>query len=1041
MNWAQPFAGSATCSVTLTRAAAAAGLVATSWISNIKVNYGQAFYKVEVDPAASIPDALGMRTAAFAALDDAARPMRASHDEYDDDMRVHARENVQRTMAMPELASTQDWSSKRRMPPLLASADAGASGGTAADGGPGAAAAAAARSDALVVHIGSWNCGNAAPPPPEMMDPWVPRGGRGADILVMCTQECTYDKDKAGAQAILGRLRVAAMDARGGGGDGGAAPPDAPRFLEISLEPPPPTKGKWKKQQARTTPIAPQVTEGGESVANWMTEDSPEQLDVLIKEEMYPFFQVVSSMRYVVVRLFAQVSGTFGSKDVLLAEGGQSLETWLNAQGTEEGSPECQLAFTLTPTGGGEDGVARLSLAYDQHVSTEQLHSQADFSEAAAAIVEGAQQSQHSTAEQEGTLDIHVASFTPSDGVAAESLQCRLTVESQTVQTAVAADAPAEGEATGVTWGEDFSLHVADHSKAMLRIEIVSVEEDAETSLGCASLMIAEHLESVGAEAPELVMTLESGGGVVALRVNWSTGPQMEMETAASTEEQAARDKAMEDSTHFFQTVKMAAGSQYYEVGREILWQIQMIVLARYDIQQDISGVEINTQKTGLVGGLVANKGGICFKLAYRGHELCFINTHLAAHEGLEHRQDRNRMAAEVQGGARVGNLLIDPANQFHHTFWAGDLNYRVEFSDWVGPDGSLDKTKAPHELKMRQVKRLIEHQKWDVLQAADELQREMAAGRVFAGFIDSPCDFPPTFKVERGYELQYNDKRVPSYCDRIIHCSKAGYERCLHQEAFNAGFNLITSDHKPVWGRYRISVPRDFTLRQSAAAQPSRVVCILGNIQLQGVEGYDPGLCKLFVHDHKLLFGGGVRSLQNLIGTETLCIPTRASSLEILQEDIESPSDGDQLTTISHGVVLRVVEDGAVLTTDLGYATLALRDSSETLTTVDEPHAHGIEATNKTALNDRVLRGPAFPMVTRQLSIPLSLNGVHKQGMLVAELVVAQTCTPLLEIVRETPLSLASQPGSSTVCMLTKGDKVMQVGVVLCLAASCRCS
>ena len=157
----------------------------------------------------------------------------------------------------------------------------------------------------------------------------------------------------------------------------------------------------------------------------------------------------------------------------------------------------------------------------------------------------------------------------------------------------------------------------------------------------------------------------------------------------------------------------------------------------------------------------------------------------------------------------------------FDVVVWGGDLNYRVEFSDWVGPDGSLDKTKAPHELKMRQVKRLIEHQKWDVLQAADELQREMAAGRVFAGFIDSPCDFPPTFKVERGYELQYNDKRVPSYCDRILHCSKAGYERCLHQEAFNAGFNLITSDHKPVWGRYHISVPRDFTLRQSAAAQP----------------------------------------------------------------------------------------------------------------------------------------------------------------------------------------------------------------------------
>ena len=84
----------------------------------------------------------------------------------------------------------------------------------------------------------------------------------------------------------------------------------------------------------------------------------------------------------------------------------------------------------------------------------------------------------------------------------------------------------------------------------------------------------------------------------------------------------------------------------------------------------------------------------------------------------------------------------------------------RVEFKDWTTKEVS----KAE---KMLQVKQLIEKERWDVLRAADELEREVAAGHVFAGFQDSICNFPPTFKVEKGYELEYNPKRVPSFCDR----------------------------------------------------------------------------------------------------------------------------------------------------------------------------------------------------------------------------------------------------------------------------------
>ena len=54
--------------------------------------------------------------------------------------------------------------------------------------------------------MGSWNVGNSPPPSPEQMDPLVPHGGRGADIIVINAQECTYDEGKVAKEQILGNL-------------------------------------------------------------------------------------------------------------------------------------------------------------------------------------------------------------------------------------------------------------------------------------------------------------------------------------------------------------------------------------------------------------------------------------------------------------------------------------------------------------------------------------------------------------------------------------------------------------------------------------------------------------------------------------------------------------------------------------------------------------------------------------------------------------------------------------------------------------------
>ena len=71
---------------------------------------------------------------------------------------------------------------------------------------------------------------------------------------------------------------------------------------------------------------------------------------------------------------------------------------------------------------------------------------------------------------------------------------------------------------------------------------------------------------------------------------------------------------------------------------------------------------------------------GIVAKLNFRSTSLCFVGTHLPAHEGDTYRKDRNRTVAKIQEKCKF-NEMLDLSSQFDHVFWAGDLNYRVALS------------------------------------------------------------------------------------------------------------------------------------------------------------------------------------------------------------------------------------------------------------------------------------------------------------------------------------------------------------------------
>ena len=1162
IGWIVPFAGKCTATAEVDGLGA---VKAAAWLESATSDFGKVHVKLDED-SEDTTDCVALRDAVYAEAHAGKVRELAHHSDYDEHVRVHARECVHKAMRVLSLMGSANETTE--IPPQSMYNT---------------------ESDQLVVHIGSWNAGNEAPHQPEGMDPWVPRGGRGADIIVLCTQECTYDEFKAAQEEILGRLRVWAKSATWNGGGGG----ESERRIEISVEPEPEVK-KWKTQVGKT------------AVGNWSPceryGEAPEAVMAENKKkELQPYYVVYRSSARLIVRLFAgkiclgqgeahindlesstspssdgdQDLGADSGVDQKVGEDGLTademeaviadleaddavemcvesgltpsddlaqmkdslrtlkvvplravsfareeepeqeeeeeeepvgedgltaaeMEAVITDLGMDDAAEMCiesgllsvdaedldamQLALyeakvepllalkakqekgqkglsmkdlrattlaqeglsgldfevQLTGKSGGDNGTVSLKLRYEIHVDQDHLSRCSEFSSQAAAEIEGQGAELADESAVAGTLHLEQLHAMLGE-TAVEACTCSCKVGEQHRETREAL-----GEAGSLKWLDkmQFTLEKSELCLPLAFAVFTTDREDNAGAVGAADfdMSVFKGLNKASKKTYEL--TLADGarqGQTLSVQIRW--------EPVGVIEEQKERDAAMEDSAHFFQTVKKAAGSHFYEVGRQVLWQIQMIVLARYDIKRDISGVEIATQKTGLAGGLIANKGGVVFKLAYRGHELCFINTHLAAHEGLEHRLDRNRMAMEVQAGARVGNKLLDPSSQFHHTFWAGDLNYRVEFRDWVLPDGSVDKS-VPHALKMKQAKQLIQLKRWDVLQAADELRREMLAGRVFHGFQDSPCEFPPTFKVERGYELQYNSKRVPSYCDRILWRSSAGFGATIRQETFNAAPNLITSDHKPVWGRYRISVPRTLESRAQSKAQPSRVVAFLCRTRVEGISGFDTHTMKLSAldgHSRAFLQYPDKAHTSDLTGNSDLCLASKVPYADLLHGTVKSPADAggadtDEVVAFSESVSLRVIEEGTVMDTELGFATLALRDpaSEITMSTDDDQTILASLEKNHRGKNGgfrgSILVGPSFPIVRRDVSLPLSLNGVRagasRQAVLCTTLLIVETYTPLWEILEDnTVLRSAHETKSPELCKLKKRTRILSLG------------
>ena len=200
------------------------------------------------------------------------------------------------------------------------------------------------------------------------------------------------------------------------------------------------------------------------------------------------------------------------------------------------------------------------------------------------------------------------------------------------------------------------------------------------------------------------------------------------------------------------------------------------------------------------IGRVGLNKGGVAVALRLGATRVAFVGCHLAAHQSQCAR--RNHDVGEIleelaPPGLRDAGL---PAGH-DHVVWMGDLNYRL---DW-GAQACAAPSDTPTPEDHADVVARVRARDYAPLLAADQLAREMAAGRVLPGFVEGAIDFPPTFKVLKGARgLAYGAKRSPAWCDRVLVRSNLPH-RAAEVAAYWCCPDVATSDHKPVAAALRL--------------------------------------------------------------------------------------------------------------------------------------------------------------------------------------------------------------------------------------------
>jgi hypothetical protein len=221
-------------------------------------------------------------------------------------------------------------------------------------------------------------------------------------------------------------------------------------------------------------------------------------------------------------------------------------------------------------------------------------------------------------------------------------------------------------------------------------------------------------------------------------------------------------------------------------------------------------------------GAVLGDKGALAAKFLMHGTSLCFVGTHLptsavgssslpAATVKAKAIDKLNRDCEAIMG-VPLGNQKLD-VGQFHHTFWFGDLNYKLDLSL---QDGAKQPDQAKH---FEEVCKLIDNRQWDKLSRADQLADQMSKRKVFHEWEEEEKDFPPTFKIAEGGG--YDPSRIPSWNDRVLWHSLPGTAEAVECMSYSSVEGMDVGDHRPVMASFQLQLRPTISLLTPADPAP----------------------------------------------------------------------------------------------------------------------------------------------------------------------------------------------------------------------------
>jgi len=266
-------------------------------------------------------------------------------------------------------------------------------------------------------------------------------------------------------------------------------------------------------------------------------------------------------------------------------------------------------------------------------------------------------------------------------------------------------------------------------------------------------------------------------------------------------------------------TLVAALGPNYEVVASHTLQATHAILFCHRSARPLLGDVRSGAVATGLGAGdtRLGNKGGVGLALDVGGARVCFVASHLTAHQkkSAERNREFHKISAELAKllapGAPPPDDGADPLRgAFDVVAWSGDLNYRVDLPRDAADD-------------------LIAARDFAGLLAADQLAGALASGAAWAGYAEAPVAFPPTYKFDAAADgaLDVYDtspkRRVPSYTDRVLVASRdADAARIVD---YGSVADLRSSDHRPVAATLSLAVDAA-TAKEATLGQHQSQVC-----------------------------------------------------------------------------------------------------------------------------------------------------------------------------------------------------------------------